>query len=194
MGERYVLPASMGSHECEIIEGTRGYERPTVQYEVEGQRVTTILPFSLLGSTLSPPPEEPPEGTVVLVAGGVYVRRDHPKPASVGDVLCRWWPIVNSEDLRARMWHRLCELAAPDSPVRLVPDPLAGEPVDLPCPIRSPQENGTIWVHAANGGLVNVRIVNADSGEFERIWLGLTELQLLARAVLTAATQAERNG
>ena len=127
---------------------------------------------------------EPSDGSVIRLPGGsVYVRDDSAVPGNEcwGDR--RWVSIQGAPPSYQRVtWGEVCELARPGVPVLLMPDPF-GEPVNLP------------WVGARVGVKVTRDLprpicIRLDGGGYESI--GDEEATELARALWTAANQAER--
>lgn len=108
----YIVPGPLGGQELELL-GTYGGFDNFKWPLAENLSAQLRLPAGLAKPVKPPLPEEPPVGTVVLVGGEACQRFDVPYEekmvwASVGAV-DRW------------TWVQLCDLALPDTPIRLVP-------------------------------------------------------------------------
>jgi hypothetical protein len=121
-------------------------------------------------------PEEPPVGSFVLVDATVLQRKD-----SAG---IDWWDYGQQT---WRTWVQLCDLALPDVPVLLVPDPFA-EPVELPYVSTSVMVQRT----EPDGTFVFLGLsTDGHSNEFEFQHLTNEQARGIARALWAAAAAGD---
>jgi hypothetical protein len=143
-----------------------------------------------------PLPPEPPDGSVVRVSDTAMWRvferddrdaRDFPNPER------HWYPASAGDGARLS-WADVCEAAEPGVPVPLAPDPLAGEPIQLPVECVD-GDGDLIRVNEpdANGD-VPIELIPASGGPVGLVCLPRLVAARFARAALAAANQAERSG
>jgi hypothetical protein len=184
MRERFLLPAEMVNHECVISRtGDEDFVRATTW--VEGHAISVTLPFSLLTPVKPPLPEEPPVGKVVLDSRGRVWQRTQGGRFS-------WDCVVSS--LHEHEWEVVAAPCDGRGPVLLVPDPLAGEPIQLPW--RDERSNTSLAVaavHCGKGLIPSIQVTDRTftvTYDFD----DSAHAREFARAVWAAATQTDKAG
>lgn len=200
MADRYTLPPEMGGHECEIVWRSSalvaGVEIAKVRYPVDGFEVTSEVLWSWLTS-VKPPPQEPPNGSVVRVFRlgfrAVFERDDEAAISWPKDT--HWF---GTDRIDPYTWLDIQTLAETTAPVLLVPDPFA-EPVQLPWrsktpPTRMPNTTlGVAAVHCNKGLVASIQVIDSAytiTYDFD----DPADAREYARAVWAAANQADKAG
>lgn len=171
----YRLPKVLGGVECRFF--AKGYAPGCVIVEltegVPGLRVEVDE------DVLTPVPEEPPVGSVVLIDGEAAQRFEDNDLADNPDA---HWASVGSPSRWT--WVQICDLALPGGPLPMVLDPFE-VPVALP------------WKHEdADGDIVEIKHDGGNLGVYVRtsatgVYLDASELRMLARAAWAAAGAVE---